>query len=233
MDLPIPRLTAVTVPEATPVDGQEVDGQEVDEPEVDERAGAEARLRLRRGRVATAMVAGALVVLVGAVALLGGFERRTDLLTPVTAGSVIVTGPYEVTLATATVQRRTSSAEWDVVATGTARTTGTTSIDPPSGDSGFVFARPAAGRETQSSRTITLGDASATEQQDALTPGLPPVPWSVSFRFTSPPGDTVLVAVLGQEYTTPYLFSSEEGWRPTNQASTTTLPLRQLPDTKY
>lgn len=213
----------MTVPEAAAVEAREAD----------ERARAEALLRLRRGRLATAIVAGTVVLVVGVVALLGGFERRTDLLTPVAPGSLIVSGPYEVTLTRATVQHRVSSKEWAVVASGTARTTGTTSIEPQAGESGFVGAKSVSGGEVQVSDTVQVGTTAGFRSQDNLTPGLPAVSWSVTFRFTSPPGDTVLLAVFDQEYTTPYLFSSEEGWRPTRKASTFTLPLEKLPDTKY
>jgi hypothetical protein len=205
----------------------------VDEQEAEERARTEARLRLRRGRMITALVAATLVVIIAVVALLGGFRARTDLFTRVAAGSVVVTGPYEVTLVAATVQHRTSSAKWVVVASGTARTTGLTSIDPPTGTSGFLYARDADGGETQAASSITLGDSAAYATQETLTPGLPPVPWSVSFEFPASPGDTLLLAAFDQEYTTPYLFSDEEGWRPTHQASTMTLPLVQLADTTY
>ena len=193
----------------------------------------QARLLLRRGRIVAASVTGALVVVVSVVAVLGGFRARTDELTPVAAGTVIATGPYEVTLDKATVQHKTSSDEWDVVASGTARTTGATSIDPGTGDTGFVFARPAAGGQVQPSDTIRLGGSSAVEHLDHLTPGLPPVPWAVSFRFSSEPVGPVLVAVFDQEYTTPYLFSDELGWRPTRSASTMTLPVERLADETY
>lgn len=228
---PIPRLTAVTVPDAAPVDRAGVDGPGADQRALDEQT--EARVRLRRGRLATAIVAGVLVVLVGVVALLGGFERRTDLLSPVDVGSVISTGPYEVTFASATVQHRTSSDQWVVVASGTARTTGDISINPPTGDSGFLFARDVAGGEVQASDSIALGDSADYQSQNSLTPGLPPVPWAVTFRFTTSPGDSLFVAVFDQEYTTPYLFSDEEGWRSTRKASTLTLPLEKLPDREY
>ena len=212
----------MTVPTAAPVDEPGAEDQE-----------AEARLRLRRGRLATAIVAGSLVVLVGVVALLGGFERRTDLLTPVAVGTVISTGPYEVTLASATVQHRTTSDEWVVVASGTARTTGDTSIDPPTGDSGFVYARSTTTREVQASSSIGLGDPDDATGQSTLTPGLPAVPWTVSFRFAAAPGDDLFLAVFQQEYTAPYLFSNEEAWRATSKASTFTLPLQKLADTEY
>ena len=216
----IPRLTAVTVPDAAPVGAREAD----------ERARDEARLRLRRGRLITTVVAAALVVIIGVVALLGGFRERTDLLTRVATGSVIATGPYEVTLSAATAQHQTLSGDWAVVVSGTARTTGTTSIEPDTGSSGFVYARDAAGGATQDSSSIALGDPDVYPTQHTLTPGLPPVPWSVTFRFPASPGDQLLVAVFQQEYTTPYLFSDEEGWRPTSQASIMTMPLQKLAD---
>jgi hypothetical protein len=217
-----PRLTAVTVPGAAPTAERDADAQARDE----------ARLRLRRGRLVTGVVAAALALVVGVVALLGGFRERTDRLVAVPIGSTITTGPYEVTVARATVQHRTSSAQWEVVASGTARTTGTTSIDPPVGESGFLYARGAGG-EVQASTGIALGDSTGSQTQDTLTPGLPPVPWAVTFRFTSDPGNTVVVAVFDQEYTTPYLFSDEKSWRSTGDASTMTVPLEPLADTDY
>ena len=131
------------------------------------------------------------------------------------------------------MQHRTDADEWQVVASGTARTTGSTSIDPPSGDSGFLFARSAAGGEVRSSRSITLGDPVGIESQDTLTPGLPPVPWSVSFRYAVDPGAELLLAVYDQEYKNAYLFGDEKSWVNTDQASTMVLPLERLPDTKY
>ena len=212
----------MTVPQAPAVGGPEAAGPE-----------DEARQRLRRGRLVTAVVAGVLVLVVAGVGLLGGFRQRTDLLTRVPVGTVITTGPYEVTFARATVQHRTDDDEWDVVASGTARTTGTTSIDPDSGDSGFLFARDAAGGEVASSRSITLGDPTGSSSQDTLTPGLPPVPWSATFRFAAAPRGEVLVAVFDQEYETAYLFGDEKSWVTGKRASTMVLPLEALPDTKY
>lgn len=212
----------MTLP-AAPDEGQREAGEQADE----------ARLRLRRGRLVTAVVAGVVVLALGVVTLLGGFRQRTDLLTRVPAGSTITTGPYAVTFAKATVQRRTDPDEWDVVVSGSARTTGTTSIAPPSGDSGFLFARSAAGGEVVSSRSIALGDAAAFESQETLTPGLPPVRWSVTFRYVADPREQLLLAVYDQEYRTAYLFGDEKSWVTTNHASTTVLPLERLPDTTY
>lgn len=221
----------MTAPGAAPTAEREPDEQSDEQAE--EQAREEARLRLRRGRLVTGVVAAALALVVGVVALLGGFRERTDRLVAVPTGSTITTGPYEVTVARATVQHRTSTAQWEVVASGTTRTTGTTSIDPPVGESGFLYARGSGG-EVQASTRIALGDTStASQTQDALTPGLPPVPWAVTFRFTSDPGNSVLVVVFDQEFTTPYLFSDEKSWRSTSDASTMTVPLEPLPDTDY
>ena len=197
------------------------------------READEARARLRRGRTITALVAGVLVVVVAVVALLGGFERRTDLITPVAVGSVITTGPYEISLTSATLQHRTSEDTWDVVARGTARTTGTTSIAPGTGNNGFLYAKDLGTGESQAVRSVGIGDGSGFNRIANLTPGLPAVPVTLTFRFAVEPGDSILLAVFQQEYTTPYLFSDELGWRATAEASTMTVPLERLPDAEY
>lgn len=199
----------------------------------EEQERAEAAARLRRGRIATAVVVGVLVLAVGVVALLGGFERRQDLITRVPAGSVITTGPYEVTLASATVQHTTSQDEWDVVVTGTARTTGDTSIAPSTGNNAFVYAKDVRSGEAQPLDASRIGQASSFENVDNLTPGLPPVPWQLTFTFQQDPGDDILLAVFQQEYTTLYIFGDEMGWRATADASTMTMPLERLAETKY
>lgn len=227
-----PRLTAVTLP--VPQRDVGPDAGASGEEAVDaEREADEARARLRRGRMITAGVAAVLVVVVAVVALLGGFERRTDLITPVAVGSVITTGPYEITLTSATVQHRSSEDTWDVVARGTARTTGTTSIAPGTGDNGFLYAKDLGTGESQAVRSVDLGESTSYEHLEYLTPGLPAVPVALTFRFTAQPGGSILLAVFQQEYTTPYLFSDELGWRATAEASTMTLPLERLPDTEY
>ncbi len=242
---PDPRLTAVTIPAPRPDVVPDAGAPDAGRVGPDEQAGqagpaglaereaAEARDRLRRGRLVTATAAAVLVAAVGVVALLGGFTRRTDLITPVAVGSVITTGPYEITLTSATLQHTTSRDEWDVVAHGTARTTGTTSIAPSTGVDGFFYAKDPATGEAQPLRTVDLGESTSYEHLDNLTPGLPAVPLTLTFRFARQPGESVVLAVFGQEHTTPYLFSDELGWRPTSAASTMTVPLERLPDREY
>jgi hypothetical protein len=238
-----PRLPLVTTPAGEDVrpgregpEGEAAAPDEaaaLDEAAAEEEARAKAAARLRRGRIATAVVVGVLVLVVGVVALLGGFERRKDLVTRVEVGSVITTGPYEVTLASGTVQHTTSQDEWDVVVTGTARTTGDTSIAPRTGNNAFVYAKDVRSGEAQPLYYSRIGQTSGIENLDTLTPGLPPVPWALTFRFKADPGDDILLAVFQQEYTTPYIFGDEKGWVPTADASTMTMPLERLADSRY
>lgn len=222
-----PRLAGV--PTTAGVDEQ----QSVDGDRHDATAEDEARGRLRRGRLVVAIVAGVLVLVLGVVALLGGFRSRTDLRTPVPAGSVVATGSLEVTFDKATVRHITSSGAYQVVASGTARTTGTTSINPDTGDLGFLFAKSTSTAEVQASESVTLGSTDPLLSVEFLTPGLPAVPWSVTFTFAEEPGATVFLAVFGQRYTTPYIFGDELGWQTTDTASTMTLPLERQPDQEF
>ena len=205
---------------------------ETDEQAVEQER-AEALARLRRGRLVAAVALGVVAALVGVVALLGGFARRTDLLTPVAAGSVVVTGPYAVTFDRATVQHITSSGVYKVVATGTARTTGTTSINPSGDADEFLGAKSPSTSEAQAATSLALGADGPLSGVGSLTPGLPPVPWSATFTFAAPPGDTLLLAVFDLEYTTPYILSDELGWQATEKASTMMLPLERQPDQEY
>jgi hypothetical protein len=143
-------------------------------------------------------------------------------------GSLIATGPYEVTLDKATVHRASFDQGWSVEVSGTARTTGDTSIAPATGDDGFVFARSDATREVQPTRSVTLGPDDPGFEIAYLTPGLPPISWTVDFTFAQPPGDRLLVVVFDQEYTTPWIFGDEMGWRPTVEGSRMMLPLQTV-----
>ena len=52
----------------------------------------------------SALVAAVLVALVLPTWVLGGFERRTDLLRPTAVGTLVTTGPYELRFTRATAQ---------------------------------------------------------------------------------------------------------------------------------
>lgn len=199
-------------------------------PEVAERAAG------GRTRIVVAVVAVALVAVVATVALLGGFADRLGEDSPVRRGSVVASGPFELTLDKATVQHRTSKDTWEVVASGTIRTTGATSIAPETGKDGFLWAKVRGTDEVQPAEQAKLVESdpdAAYLSRSAVTPGLPPVPWSVTFVFTRRPGPEVLVGVFEQKYTTRYIFGDERSWQTDRDETTTLLPLEPLPDEKY
>ncbi len=217
----------MTVPE-TAVGEPETDGADAEE-----RARAEARLRLRRGRLATAAVVAVVLVLVAVVALLGGFANRTDPFTPAAPGSVVRSGPFDLTLQKATVRHKTADDTWEVRVTGTIASTNDTSLVPSTGESGFLFAKASGTNQVSSADAAELGDPDAVPRRALVSPGLPPAPWTSEFSFTREPGPELLVGVFRQKYTTKYLFSDEQSWQTDRGATTTVLPLEQLPDEKY
>ena len=222
-DPPIPRLTAVTVPDAAADEHDTAGGL----------AATEAVLRLRRSRVVAVAVAAALGVVVGVVALLGGVAERVGALTPVAPGALIRSGPFELTLTRATVQRKTSAATWEVRVAGTIASTGDTSLVPTTDESGFLFAKVSGTLQTSSAGSAELGDPDAFPSRSLVSPDLPPAPWTVEFTFTAEPGPEVMIGVFEQKFTTKYLFSDEKSWQTDRDASTTVLPLERLPDAAY
>ena len=193
----------------------------------------EERLRARRGRTLTVLAAVVVLGLLGTVWAAGGFERRRDLFTAVEPGTVLRSGPYELTLTGATVQHTTSSDVYDVVVAGTARTTGDESISPAIGSSGFVFASDPATGAVQPTSSFDIGTTESYFGPDSLTPGLPAVPVAVSFRFPAAPQGRLRVVVFEQEYTNAYVLSDEKAWRNTREGYALTLDVRPLPDKKY
>ncbi len=183
-------------------------------------------------------------MLVGVVAIalvlaliwaLGGFERRTDLRIPTEPGAVIRTGPYEFTFTKATAQRINrfgNEVVVDVRVIGTGRTTGDASIAPSTLNPMFV-ARDETSREVQEAQGQRFGSGSGFDQGDTFTPGLPPVPYTVTFEFseTYRPGSSLVFAVSELEYTdTTLLGTGEKSWNNGDRNFVLTLPVTQLPD---
>lgn len=228
----------MTVPESAPVGEQDVTTQEA-VPEEDsgqaaeERARHDARSRLRRGRLVVAGAAALLVAVVVVVALLGGFADRTDPLTTAAPGSVVRSGPFEVTLVRATVRHKTADDTWKVRVAGTIASTDDTSLVPATGGSGFLFAKASRTSQVRPADATELGDADVIPSRSLVSPGVPPSPWTIEFTFTSEPGPEIVVGVFQQKHTTTYLFSDELSWQTDRGATTTVLPLAQLPDEKY
>jgi hypothetical protein len=219
----------VTVPPAVPVEAVAVE----DDAGAQQAAEEQARLRLRRGRLVVAGVAVLVAAVVSAVALLGGFADRADPITASAPGSVVKSGPFELTLEKATVRHKTADDRWEVRVSGTIASTDDTSLVPATGESGFLFAKASATQQVSPAGGAELGDPDTIPSRSLVSPGLPPAPWTIDFTFSQEPGPELLVGVFQQKYTTKYLFSDEMSWQTDRGATTTVLPLEQLPDEKY
>lgn len=176
-----------------------------------------------------------LVLLVGLVWRLGGFEERDDVVTDVPVGSTIDTGPYQLRFSEATVQQRTdfkNRVAWRVTAVGEGLTTGTESIAPRYLGNGSMFgAKDPAGGEVQTPQSRSFREGSATFG-GAFTPGLPMQPISVSFDFSARyrPGETITFVVYDLDFRdTSLLGNQDPEWANSNHASRLRLPLRVLP----
>lgn len=182
-----------------------------------------------------ALVAAALVSLVALAWVLGGFERRTDLLRPTAVGTLVTTGPYELRFTGATAQQRTTfdgRVLWRVTAEGEGRTTGDVTTAPDHlGDDGMFVAKDTASGEvlTPEGQTFRPGGFVSSS---AFTPGLPLQPFDVQFDFprTYRPGATISFVVFDLEFRDSSLLGDQDPqWRNADEASRFELPVRVLP----
>ena len=182
-----------------------------------------------------ALVAAVLVALVVLTWVLGGFERRTDLLRPTAVGTLVTTGPYELRFTRATAQQRTTYDDrvlWRVTAVGEGRTTGDVTIAPDHlGDDGMFVAEDTASGEvlTPESQTFRPGGFVSSS---AFTPGLPLQPFNVQFDFprTYQPGSTISFVVFDLEFRDSSLLGDQDPqWRNAEEASRFELPVEVLP----
>ncbi len=176
-----------------------------------------------------------LVLLVGLVWRLGGFEERDDVVTDAPVGSTIDTGPYQLRFTEATAQQRTdfrNQVTWRVTAIGEGLTTGSESMAPRYLGNGSMFgAKDPASGEVQTPQSLAFREGSATFG-GAFTPGLPMQPLAVSFDFSAryKPGQTVTFVVYDLDFRdTSLLGNQDPQWANSSHASRLRLPLRVLP----
>lgn len=198
----------------------------------------------RRSQVRGPLVYGgvllAVALIVGGLYLAGGFGYRTDLLTPIEPGELIVTGPYELNFTEATVQAKADvdSGEvesWEVVVIGRARVTGDESMAPPvyGGDSIFAVRDLASGVVAEPNG-VDIGDdpgGFGSYDRRNLTPGLPPTGYRVTFDLPPDytPGPTLRLGVAELAFESKYLTSDEKAWDNTQHGFRLDLPARVLP----
>ena len=192
------------------------------------------RYRFRDSLVYAAILV-SLALVVGLLHLTGGFGRRTDLPTPVAAGTLITTGPFELSFTEATAQPRTDYDEtpgWEVVVIGLARTTGE-ETDAPStfGDDGLFVLRDPATTRTELPYGTTIGPPSdALRDRRHLAPGLPATDYRVTFRLPADyvPGTTIDLGVADLVFESKYLTTDEKTWDNGLHGYRVELPVRVL-----
>ncbi len=193
---------------------------------------ADHRRRLSAGLL-TGLIAAAVVLIVAVVWAVGGFEKRRDLLTEISPGTTITTGPYTFTFTEVTAQRTidvSDRIQWEVIALGTGESNDTETGAPDYGDSGSFVSRDVASREVQVPKGIRFSDG---EVRHNFTPGLAPVPFSVSFNYPESyqPQATLQFVVFDLEkYDNALLGEGDEEWHSAGKGYSMNLPIRILPD---
>ncbi|WP_375424418.1 hypothetical protein [uncultured Friedmanniella sp.] len=175
-----------------------------------------------------------LVLLLGLVWRLGGFEARTDVVADAAVGSTLDTGPYQLRFTEATAQQRTdfqNRVTWRVTMVGEGLTTGDESITPDyDGDDGMFVAKDPAGGEVQTPSSVSFRPGSSLFG-GSFTPGLPLQPFSVTFDFSEgyrPPATVTFLVYDVELRDTSLLGNQDPEWANTAYASRLRLPLRVL-----
>ncbi len=176
-----------------------------------------------------------LVLVVVLVWAFDGFDQRMDRLVKVPPGTLISTGPYELTLTEATVQHVAEKNIDEIVLVGTGRTTGDTTIAPPAQQQSFVKAQDPATKEVQSVNSYRYGDGDdIILKHEAFIPGLAPIPFTATFRFDAAVGDSIRVVVFDQEFSDKSPFGNQDPtWNRTADGHDLTLSVKRLPERTY
>lgn len=166
---------------------------------------------------------------------LGGFGKRTDLLSDVAPGTTVTTGPYTFTFTEVTAQRTTNYKDevvWKLIAIGTGSSADDRTGAPDYDDTGSFVSRDDTSQEVQNPSGIAFGENGALGQH-AFTPGLPPVRFTVVFDYSDSyqPQSTLRFVVLDLEKRdTSLLGDGEEDWHSTGFGYSYQLPVRVLPE---
>jgi hypothetical protein len=184
------------------------------------------------------IIALALVLVFLSIWGLGGLKQRTDTRRDVSPGTMVSTGPYELTFTEVTAQRNTNfddTVYWKLTAIGSGRNTGSITIAPNvTGNHTMFLSKDDASQQVETPSGADFGtDRGYTS---AFTPGLPPIPYSVSFKYpeTYRPGPILRFSVSDLDfYDDSLLGDGDEAWHNTQYSNLYLLPVRVLPDATY
>ena len=187
-------------------------------------------------------MAGSLVLAFGLLIALtwmaGGFDQRKDLRTVVAPGTTIATGPYEFTFTAGTAQKTKGLRDIEVyriVLSGTGRVTGDEAMSPDSLNWMFVAKDPRSpAYQEPDSQQFGIEEFRGSSGGSFFTPGLPAVPYRLTFEFPVEEydvGATIQLAVWILEYRDVSLLQTGDyRWAPSERLYRYELPLRRLAD---
>lgn len=192
-------------------------------------------LRRRRPSVWVVLLL-VLALAAGAVVALGGFRRRTDLVTPVPLGARVDTGALVFTFTSATAQREKlydGTIDWVVTVLGTGRTTQDSTTSPDIGEGGIFGARDPHTLEIQLPDDQRFGrSADPIIAPQAFVPGLPDLQYRIGFKFSAhyAPGATLEFVVARQNFGVNDVFGLDPpSWYATDRGFKYLLPVTVLP----
>ena len=176
--------------------------------------------------------------LIGLTWMAGGFDQRNDLRTVVAPGTTIATGPYEFTFTAGTAQKTKGLRDIEVyriVLSGTGRVTGDEAMCPDSLNWMFVAKDPRSpAYQEPDSQQFGIEEFRGSSGGSFFTPGLPAVPYRLTFEFPVEEydvGATIQLAVWILEYRDVSLLQTGDySWAPSERLYRYELPLRRLAD---
>lgn len=180
----------------------------------------------------------AFALLIGLTWVAGGFEQRKDLRTIVAPGTTVATGPYEFAFTGGTVQKIKTYADaevYRVVLAGTGRVTGDEAMSPDSLNWMFVAKDPLSpAYQEPDNQQFGIEEFRGSSGGSFFTPGLPAVPYRLTFEFPVDEydvGATIQLAVWILEYRDVSLLQTGDyRWAPSDRLYRYELPLRRLAD---
>lgn len=187
----------------------------------------------------------AVVLVVGLVAALGGFDRRQVRWLTAEPGAEVDAGNLVFALESATVQflAKATDQPWEVVVSGTVRNPHDRTLRPLTGPYGNLAGidRAASPVVVAEEWTPGLGPSSpdtSYNRRQVVPPDDRPVRFTATFRFAEVAStDTFEVGVTPMEYTANTILglNDEKQWNPDSFALPTsvTVPLTRLPDGDY
>jgi hypothetical protein len=180
----------------------------------------------------------ALALLIGLTWAAGGFDQRTDLRTVVAPGTTVSTGPYEFTFTGGTAQRVTGLHDaqiYRIVLSGTGRVTGSEAMAPDTLNPMFIAKDPRSpAYQEPEGQQFGVEEYRGSSGGSFFTPGLPAVPYRLTFDFPADQieiGPDIQLGVWILEYRDVTLLQTGDvRWAPSERLYRYQLPLRRLPD---